>query len=364
MNKIKVLVVDDSFFMRKMITDMLQKSGIIEVVSTAKNGLEAIDKISLTKPDIITLDVEMPKMNGLEALKKIMQDTPLPVIMLSSLTKQGTDITIKALELGAFDFVAKPSGTISFDINKVKTELTDKILIANKQKEKWIKQWNYNNIETEKINKTDYQNYQEYNKDSILKGIVAIGTSTGGPKALQNVLTKIPKNFPYAILIVQHMPAGFTKSLAKRLDDLSDIIVVEATDDQIIESGTAYIAPGNYHMTLKNNSDNYRISLNQNDPLAGHRPSVDVLFESFNKIDLNIVFVIMTGMGRDGTKGVSKAKKENDILIVEDEITCVVYGMPKAAVNSGLTDMSVPLHHISDYIIKAVEKQRGWQLWK
>lgn len=368
MKKIRVLVVDDSLFMRKMVTDMLQSSGVIEVVDTAKNGLEAIEKNTKLLPDIITLDVEMPKMNGLEALQEIMAKRPVPIIMLSSLTKQGTDTTVRALELGAFDFVAKPSGSISFDINKIKNELIDKILVASQNREKWRIKWE--NVRkgsiielTEKIVNIPDTDYFSKSPDK-LHGIVAIGTSTGGPKALQEVITKIPKDFPYAILIVQHMPPGFTKSLADRLNGLSEITVVEASDKEAVKPGTAYIAPGNYHMQLEAQKGIFQISLNQKEQVSGHRPSVDVLFESLNEININKVYVVMTGMGSDGTNGLLKAKKREDILIVEDEKTCVVYGMPKSAVKSGLVDIISPLYQIPSSIIESVQKQRGWQSWK
>ena len=366
MENIRVLVVDDSFFMRKMISDLLLSSGIIEVIDTAKNGLEAVEKAKTLSPDVITLDVEMPKMNGIEALQEIMKQSPRPVIMLSSLTKEGADTTIKALQLGAFDFVAKPSGAISFDINKKKNEIIDKILIAHKQKEKWLNQWNINNKKAFQEVKKPVQPiiFPERIQDQPA-GIVAIGTSTGGPKALQEVITKIPKNIPYGILIVQHMPAGFTKSLADRLDSMSEIRVTEAQDQQMIESGTAYIAPGNYHMTVERKGMRYQINLNQKEPVGGHRPSVDMLFQSLKLVDLDKIFVIMTGMGSDGTKGlIDINKKESDIVIAEDESTCVVFGMPKSAIKSGLVDRIIPLDHISEEIANSIQKQRGWQSWK
>lgn len=362
MKKIRVLVVDDSFFMRKMVSDLLQSSGVIEVIDTAKNGIEAIEKTINLSPDIITLDVEMPKMNGLEALQKIMSQHPVPVIMLSSLTKQGADTTIQALQFGAFDFVAKPSGSISFDINKVKKELIDKILLAHSQRDKLLKPWK----KTKEIEKIDHPVedliYSETGDNSVY-GIVAIGTSTGGPRALQEVITKLPQNMPYPVLIVQHMPAGFTKSLAVRLNSLSKISVVEATDNEELEAGKVYIAPGDYHMEVKQRQSKFFISLNQEKAIAGHRPSVDTLYQSLGSLSLKKVFVIMTGMGSDGTKGLLAAKKKGDILIAQDEQTCVVYGMPKSAVNSGLVDIVSPLYQIPSNIVNSIQNQRRWQSW-
>ncbi|MFV9509839.1 protein-glutamate methylesterase/protein-glutamine glutaminase [Tepidibacillus sp. LV47] len=364
MKKVRVLVVDDSFFMRKLISDLLAKSGLIEVVDTAKDGMEAIEKIKKFKPDVVTLDVEMPKMNGLEALAEIMRSFPVPIIMVSSLTKVEADTTIQALQFGAFDFIPKPSGAISFDIGKVKDELVDKILIASKQKEKWIGQWNMMRRGLIRKPRQLEKSIEKVNGNGSIEGIVAIGTSTGGPKALQEVITKLPKNLPYAVLIVQHMPAGFTKSLANRLDSLSQIRVVEAEDKQPLQPSTAYIAPGNYHMIVKRQSNQYIIRLNQNEPIGGHRPSVDVLFKSLADVPLNKVLVIMTGMGSDGTKGLQSLNKEKNVMMIaEDESTCVVFGMPKSAIKSGVIDMIVPLYDIANKIVETIQKQRGWQPW-
>ena len=356
MKKIRVLVVDDSFFMRRLISDMLLENESIDVIDTAKNGLEAIEKTLNLSPDIVTLDIEMPIMDGLEALQKIMTQHPVPIIMLSSLTKQGADTTIKALHFGAFDFIQKPSGAISFDIENIKNELIDKVLIANSQKKQFLKQWKFSNKASFNVkpnNKVDFI-YPAIKNDSY-NGIVAIGASTGGPKALQEVITSIPKNFPYPILIVQHMPAGFTNSLANRLNSLSEISVVEASDNELIEPGNVYLAPGDYHMEVKENKNKLYINLNQKDTVGGHRPSVDTLFASLTGISFKKIFVIMTGMGSDGTKGLLEAKKIGDISIAQDEKTCVVYGMPRAAIQSGLIDITAPLYQISDKILSSVQ---------
>ncbi len=352
--------------MRKMLADLLTIDGLIDVIGTAKNGQEAIEKIETLTPDVITMDVEMPILNGIDALKEIMKSKPIPIIMLSSLTKAGADITIKALQLGAFDFVAKPSGSISFDIKNVKNELIDKILIAHHQKEKWAKQWNiYSKPIQHPSKEILIENCTSQGTDTNLLGIVAIGTSTGGPKALQEVLPNLPSNFPYALLIVQHMPAGFTKSLANRLNSLSEIEVMEAEDGQLIEKGKAYIAPGQYHMVINKRGDQYYIRLNQEPPVGRHRPSVDVMFASLKGIEMDTIAVVLTGMGNDGTKGLLDLKsKSNTIAIAEAEETCVVFGMPKSAIQSGMIDQIVPIQNISLKIIESVRKQRGWQSWK
>ncbi len=356
--KIRVLVVDDSYFMRKLISNILIDSDDIEVIDTASDGLEAISKVQALSPDVITLDIEMPKINGLEALKEIMQKKPTPTIVLSSLTKDGADTTMQALNIGAFDFIAKPSKNILLDIQKIKDDLINKILVAYNQKENWRKQWvkKDNESQTEKKDTTfDFS----INKSDYLQGIVAIGTSTGGPKALQEVIASLPEDLPYSILIVQHMPIGFTKSLANRLNSISKINVIEAEDGQKIIHGTAYIAPGNYHMTIEKGISSYQIKLNQSDPVGNLRPSVDVLFRSLKNINLNKIFVIMTGMGSDGTNGVIEAKdKENDILIAEDEKSCIVYGMPKSVIQKRLANEVVLLKDISNSIINNIKKQR------
>lgn len=361
MAKIRVIVVDDSYFMRKLISNILNESGIIEVIDTANNGLDAITKILALSPDVITLDVEMPKKNGLEVLKEIMQKRPTPTIMLSSLTKMGADITIQALSFGAFDFIEKPSSNILVDIQKIKDELINKIIMAYEQKERWQRQW----VKTQYINqniKDKAESLVTINESDYLEGVVAIGTSTGGPKALQEVLADLPKEFPYAILIVQHMPPGFTKSLAKRLNSISKINVVEAEDGQKILQGTAYVAPGDFHMKLVKGNNGFQIKLEQSELVGNLRPSVDVLFQSLKDIDLNKIFVIMTGMGSDGTNGAINAKDpQRDILIAEDEKTCVVFGMSKSIIQKGLADEVVLLNEISNSIINSIKKQRRCQ---
>ncbi|MGD9677135.1 MAG: chemotaxis response regulator protein-glutamate methylesterase [Vulcanibacillus sp.] len=354
MKKIRVLVVDDSIFMINLITDILKDSGVIEIIGTASDGKEAVEKAKSLSPDVMTMDIEMPKKNGLDALKEIMQVNPLPIIMLSFLTERGADVTIQALQYGAFDFVTKPSNIKSENIIEIKNDIIDKVLLAYSQREKWITQWN-------KIGKiVEKKNYYFDNKSDSIEGIVAIGISTGGPKALQEVIPGIPKHFPYSILIVQHMPAGFTNSLANRLDSISQIRVVEAKDGQELEKGTAYLAPGNFHMTVVKNSIKYQIKLDQNEHVGGLRPSVDVLYKSLKDIKLDKIFVVMTGMGSDGTKGLLEAKNEKkDLVIAEDEKSCIVFGMPKSAIQSGLVDEIILLNEISDFIVNNVKKKRG-----
>jgi len=358
-SKKKLLVVDDSAFMRKLISDFFIDNKLIEVIGIARNGKDAIEKIKTLQPDVITLDVEMPVMNGLEALQRIMEETPVPVVMLSSTTKSGAESTIQAMEYGAVDFIAKPSGTISLDLHKIKVELVEKVEHAarvsiNKiQKSSLMPLKNRipKNIEVKKKTETN----KEINWDKSKKKIVLIGTSTGGPRALQEVITKLPSNIKAPVLIVQHMPAGFTKSLAQRLNQLSAIEVKEAQDGDLLQDGHAYIAPGGFHMRIQKRMSAYYIVLDDKEPpRAGHRPAVDVLFEDNSQFnDFDKIAVIMTGMGSDGSLGLTQLKKRGNVVaIAESANTCIVYGMPKAAVETNLVNEVVDLDQVAKTIIQ------------
>lgn len=349
--KIKVLIIDDSAFMRRIISDMLKSDENIIVAATARNGREGLEKARELKPDIITLDVEMPVMNGLETLTELMKLKPVPkVIMLSSLTYEGGEATIKALELGALDFVPKPTASIlNFDADHIKDDLIKKIHSIGRSSVAY-----YPNIQTTGLPLSARIKAETNTGKDSFRHIVAIGTSTGGPRALQEVLTKLPKDLPAAVLIVQHMPPGFTKSLSMRLDSLSAINVKEAEEGDILKPGWAYIAPGDYHMVVnKARNDEYMISVNKEPPVTGHRPSVNVMMKSVAECGhKSIIAVMMTGMGNDGSEGILDIKKAGGKTIAQDESTCIVYGMPKAAVNNGAIDTIVPLHNISTEILK------------
>ncbi|SDK46097.1 protein-glutamate methylesterase/protein-glutamine glutaminase [Natronincola ferrireducens] len=353
---IKVGIVDDSPFMRKLLTDILNSDKGIEVIATAKNGKEAIEMITTLKPDIITLDIEMPIMNGIDTLKYIMEYNPLPVVMLSSLTYTGGAATITALELGAVDFIQKPSSIFMINGENSKAEIIRKV--KNSYRAKVI----HSPIIPCKVN---CENVTRPNKalrnakGDCVNTIVAIATSTGGPRALQSIIPLIPKHFPGAFLIVQHMPPGFTKSLAERLNSISEVTVKEAEDSEKIETGHVYIAPGNYHLGVKKDySNQLYIDLSQEPPILGHRPSADLLFKSLSQgilTNTRIIGVIMTGMGSDGTKGLKALKeKASPYIIAQSEESCVVYGMPKSAVNSGVVDEIVPLEGIMEAIVNRV----------
>ena len=347
---IKVMIVDDSPFMRKILTDILQEDDEILVVGEAKNGKEALEKIPLLKPDLITLDVEMPIMDGITTLRHIVNKYQLPVIMISSLTMEGATLTLKALEEGAIDFISKPKNIFNLSKDTIKYKITDKIKAAAKSKAS-VK-YKHNNIvkkhkSVKVFNKKDNKEDYDY--------IIVIGTSTGGPRALQYVLPLIPEDINGTIVVVQHMPPNFTKSLADRLNTLSNIVVKEGEGGEILKRGYCYIAPGDFHMIVEEKRGNYIIELNKEPAIKGLRPAADILMESVAKLNhLKKIAVIMTGMGSDGSKGILDIKKSNGYVIAQDEDTSVVFGMPKSAIETKLVDKVVPLDNIAHEIVSIV----------
>lgn len=366
MIRYKVLVVDDSAFMRKLITELISEDPEFEVIATAKNGKEAVDLTERLRPDVITMDVEMPVMNGIEALQAIMAKCPTPVIMLSSLTASGSEYTILALEYGAVDFLQKPSGSISVDLYKVKEALLSKLHIAlNAKVRKGTRIPPVGAIKPNAALQTAQQKPVGDHGGTAggFRHLVAIGTSTGGPKALQNVLPALPKDYPAPILIVQHMPPNFTRSLAQRLNLLSNIRVLEAEQGMPVERGTAYIAPGDWHLRLtRKGASSYVIQLTKEDPRNGHRPSVDVLFESLEEMkELTRHLVILTGMGGDGARAMKRLRAAGAATtIAESEETCVVYGMPKVAVELQAAMHVLPLYDIPRKLIECVGYDRTY----
>lgn len=342
--------------MRKIISDLLAEDPSVQVVGTASNGVVALQQITALDPDVVTMDVEMPVMDGLTTLEKIMQQKPLPVIMLSSLTQAGAEITIKALQKGAVDFIPKPSGQISLDLDKVQGELITKVKIAScaRVHRGFAGQFAPNL----------FRHAKKKRGFCSPRTLVLIGTSTGGPKALNELLPKLPGDFPGAILIVQHMPAGFTRSLAERLDQNSEIHVKEAEDREKVVAGTAYIAPGGYHLQVGQVGSvcDLRLYLDRGDPVNGHRPSVDVLMLSASKIKgLSTIGVILTGMGSDGCEGLCALKKGGAQTIAENRTTAVVYGMPRAVVEAQAVDHLLPLPLIASKILSILraKEKRG-----
>lgn len=354
MERIRVIVIDDSAFMRKVISDILDSDERIEVIATARNGIDAIKKIDQYAPDVVTMDVQMPVMDGLEALGNIMKTNPLPIIMVSGETESVKSKTIEAMSKGAVDFIQKPSGQISLNMEAIKKEVIEKVVAAA-------------SIKSNKSEKDPIPTYQSTKVNPIIKStpsnqtVVAIGTSTGGPRALARVLGDLPDDFNLPIFVVQHMPQGFTKSLADRLNMNCNLKVKEAVDGEKVEPKTVYIAPGNYHMRLTKMRDEYYVQLTKEDPLNGHRPSVDILFTSLTELTkLNKIAVILTGMGNDGTKGIERLKEvcNHTIVIAESVETAVIYGMPKSVVNKNKADYILPLHEIGQklfYLQKSFE---------
>ena len=354
--KIRVLVVDDSAFMRKVIADMISSDKDMEVVGVARNGEEALQMIVNQKPDVVTMDVEMPKMDGLTALKQIMEVSPMPVIMLSSLTTNGAVETLKALDYGAFDFITKPTSLIKVSTPEVREELLSKIRIASRTKVNKPMAINRQPRPTPVFNKEEQTKPKIQQGKTKFKKLIAIGTSTGGPRALQDVIPFIPRDIDAGILIVQHMPPGFTKSLAERLDSMSQINVKEAEDGDVIVAGVAYLAPGDSHIKVSKQSGQYVIKLDNGDRVSGHKPSVDAMMYSIASLgEKNVIGVIMTGMGADGADGLSKIKANNGYVIAQDEDSCVVFGMPKSTIKLGVVDKVVSLTYIANEIVKAME---------
>lgn len=370
MGKIRVLVVDDSAFMRKVLSDILSADSAIEVVGTARNGKDAISKVEEFNPDVVTMDIEMPVMDGIEALRTLMKSRPLPVVMISSLTREGADATLQALEWGAIDFIPKPSGSISVDIHKIQDLIIEKVKSAAKAKtnravlashavrrDKPLPSSDQNHSSPKKATKPS-NDHPLRTVPSAIPHLIVVGTSTGGPNALRILLERLPGDLPAAIFIVQHMPPGFTKSLSERLDSLSALRVREAEDGMIAKVGHAYIAPGNFHMEVKpRHGEQWEISLSQSEPVGGHRPSVDVLFDSVSRLHhLSKFAVILTGMGSDGTKGLKMLKSTGcKEAIAEAESSCVVFGMPKSAFLSGNIDRVLPLSEIGPYLVSKLK---------
>jgi len=356
MSKIKVLIVDDSAFMRKSIAIMVESDKDIEVIATARDGEEGYNLAKTLKPDLITLDIEMPKMDGLTALKKIMKDCPTSVLMVSSLTTEGAEATLKALEYGAIDFIPKELSFVNVNIIKVKEDLIRKIkdIVRHRQlKDGLSRLRRLKGIESARASTT-----VTVNKEIPRVGFKAIvlGVSTGGPLSLQKVIPRLSKKINVPMFIVQHMPPKFTKSLADRLNGMSELEVKEAEANEPVRSNVVYIAPGGFHMGLRKNSTGHiTVDISEMPNTTLHRPSVDVMMESviniYGKYTLSI---IMTGMGRDGLEAVKLLKNLGGYCIAQNEESCIVYGMPKAVVDFGCADIISPLEKIADEINKVM----------
>ena len=344
MGKIKVLVVDDSAFMRKAIREILESDPQIEVIGVARNGKEAVEKVKELKPDVVTLDINMPVMDGKEALKIIMEENPVPVVVVSSLTTEEAPITMELLDMGAFDYVPKPSGTISLDIHKVADEIISKVKQAYRSRHRILRK--SFGLRTAK---TSYRP----TKRGLAKYVVAIGISTGGPATLIDILQDCEVDDESAYLVVQHMPPQFTPSLAKRLSEYTPIEFFHASNGQAVLGGYGYLAPGGWHMKV---TPDKKIKLFKDDSYI-YYPSVDVLFSSVAEVYCpNAIGVILTGIGRDGAEGLLKMKQRGCYTIAESEETAVVYGMPAAAKEIGAALEILPSYKIASAIKRQLRR--------
>jgi len=349
--RIRVLVVDDSALMRKLIPAILARDASIEVVGTAMDGAFALKKIEELDPDVVTLDLEMPRMDGMETLRLIMRRAPLPVILFSTHSKEGGYATLKALAMGAVDFLAKPKDAAVGHLDEIADQLIAKIKVAKRATGR-------------KLPPAIIQETPSPKKGTRAtlppRRIITIGISTGGPNALQFVLSQIPADFPSTILIVQHMPEGFTEMFAKRLDECCALEVHEARSGDLLLAGRVLICPGNRHMMVRRMPRGDMVILSDSPPVNGHRPSADVLFHSVaQEFGLTSVGIIMTGMGDDGSEGLGAIKAAGGMTIAQSEDTCVVGGMPRAAIVKGYANKIVPLDGLGVYLVSNYGVERG-----
>jgi two-component system chemotaxis response regulator CheB len=340
--RIKVLVVDDSALVRDVLSKELSRDPEIEVVGAVPDPFVARDQIVLLKPDVVTLDIEMPRMDGITFLRKLMRYYPLPVIIISSLTPKGGALALEAMDIGAVDVMCKPGS--AYAVGDMGTQLREKVKAAAM-------------VRVEKREAPDGGPRQRLSLLKTTNIVVAIGASTGGTKALQSLLAALPANAP-GVLVVQHMPEHFTRSFAERLNTLCAMEVKEAEDGDTVAPGRVLIAPGNYHMLLNRSGAVYRVSIKAGPLVSRHRPSVDVLFKSMARFaGSNAVGVILTGMGADGACGMKEMKDSGATNIAQDEATCVVYGMPKEAISQGGVDHILPLEGIPAKILELAGKE-------
>lgn len=342
MTKTRVLIIDDSALVRSMLTEIINRQSDMEAVGAAPDPLVAREMIRAMNPDVLTLDIEMPRMDGLDFLERLMRLRPMPVVMVSTLTERGADTTIRALELGAIDFVAKPRIGVAAGLQDLGRDICEKIRIASRARlhrhvggsggasspaAKPSRPTSFSRLSTEKL--------------------IIVGASTGGTEAIKEVLVQLPADSP-AVLITQHMPPGFTRSFAGRLDGLCRITVSEAVDSERVLPGHAYIAPGDRHMRLAKSGANYLIELDDGPPVNRHKPSVEVLFKSVAALaGPNVLGVMLTGMGKDGATAMLEMKRAGAFNIAQDEASCVVFGMPKEAIANGGVDEVLPLGRIA-----------------
>lgn len=363
MAKIRVIVVDDSALVRSMLSEIINRQPDMECIGAASDPFVAREMIRNLNPDVITLDVEMPRMDGIDFLSKLMRLRPMPVVMVSTLTERGADVTLKALELGAIDFVAKPKIGVADGLRQLADDITDKVRIASKAR-----------ISRLHVPATPAANTQPAALTAIkptggspmgrlsTEKIVFIGASTGGTEATKEVLTTLPADFP-AVVITQHMPPGFTKNYAARLDGLCKISVKEAQDGERILPGHAYIAPGGLHLSVERSGANYIARVQDGEPVNRHKPSVEVLFKSAARVvGPNAIGIMLTGMGADGARAMREMRDAGAYCVAQDEASCVVFGMPREAIAAGAVNEVLPLMKIGNHIIDHLRSTVGQAL--
>lgn len=341
-SKLRVLVVDDSLFMRGAVKKILDEDGRFEVVGDASDGIAAIEKVEKCRPDVVTMDFNMPLMNGVEAVRRIMSSSPVPIVMLSAHTTQGARQTMEALEAGAMDFLTKPSGEVSADLSQVGPELIEKLwAAAHADTSKLPSSWS----RPEKVAARPAPRPEP----APGRRIVVIGVSTGGPAALAQFLPDFPRRTHLALVVVQHMPPAFTTALAERLDSISRMKVKEAKDGDRPAEGTALVAPGGLHLEFSSDGS---VLLRKTPPVNGCRPSADVTMKSAAGVfSRHVIGVIMTGMGRDGAEGMAAIKSAGGRTLAQDKESCVVFGMPKACIDTGVVDAITPLDALTEALL-------------
>ena len=371
----KVLVVDDSSFFRKRVSDLLNQDANLEVIDVARNGQEAVEKAASLQPDAITMDIEMPILNGIDAVKKIMAESPTAILMFSSLTHEGAQATLDALDAGALDFLPKKFNEIARNSDEAGALLRGRVIqlarkarlirrrgraglpsatrLSRSRREKPVS----STVPSAQVKKTPSATSAKVSKSSGKSyKLLAIGTSTGGPVALQKVLTKLPKNFPLPIVLIQHMPAAFTGAFATRLDSLCQISVKEAESGDVLKPGCAYLAPGGKQMVLDGTENASKLKIHEeHSERVAYKPSVDISFGSAAKVFAgDVLAVILTGMGADGREGSRMLKSKGATIWAQDEESCVVYGMPQAVTNAGISTLSLSIDDIAPSVLKEI----------
>ncbi len=354
---IKVLIIDDSALIRELLTKILGSDPDIEVVGTAGDAYIARRKIKQLAPDVLTLDVEMPRMSGLKFLENLMRLRPMPVVMISSVTEQGAEVTLNALELGAVDYISKPKVNIAKGIEEYAEEIVAKVKMAAGARVRNLEQRKQTNKDAEKVCATDTarKTADRGKKQKTSERIIAVGASAGGTEAIADILRHLPSDMP-GIVITQHIPGAFSRSFAARINRYSQLDIAEAKDGEKICRGRVYIAPGDKHLEIEREGGVFVCRLNDGPLVNRHKPAVDMMFNSIaQSVGSNAIGIILTGMGRDGAAGLEAMKKAGAVTLVQDEKTSVVWGMPKEAVRRGVVDEIVPLDSIPMRLIELSE---------